>query len=355
MRIAITGASGSVSTALLRRLQQGLPSGDVDVVGIARRVPQVDPAGESPYAGVQWESLDIAGPDAVSRMTELFRGVDAVVHTAWLIQPMRDPAELSRVNLGGTRNVVRAVLQAGVPHLVHLSSLGAYAEHPADDSRVDESWPATGLPTVQYSREKATCEAHLDVVEAEHPELVVTRVRPALVMQGRSGSELARYFAGLLTPTRLLGRVPLPVLPLPKGVRFQVVHAEDLADAIARMLEHTPRGAFNVADEPVLGGRDLGRVLRAGRLVPVGHRLARLAVQASYHARVHPVQPGWFDMGMGVPLLDTSRVREELGWRPAHAAQDVLAEVFAGMRDHAGTDSPALRPRSLTPTARTGT
>ncbi len=244
MRVAVTGATGNVGTALLRRLA----STDTEVVGVCRRLPE--PTGA--WADVRWVQQDVAGPDAVQRLTDAFAGVDAVVHTAWLIQPARDPGEMARVNLTGSENVVRAALAAGVPHLVHLSSVGAYATHPVDDARVDESWPADGISPSQYSREKATVESHLDTVERDHPELLVTRVRPALVFQRDAGSEIARYFLGPFVPTRLLRRVPLPVLPLPERLRFQVVHADDLADALVRILERAPGGAFNVADEPVL-------------------------------------------------------------------------------------------------------
>ncbi|WP_337059936.1 NAD-dependent epimerase/dehydratase family protein [Kineococcus sp. G2] len=354
MRIVITGAAGNVGTALLRRLAQRNAEGaGHEVVGIGRRLP---PADRSPYDTATWTSLDIADPARRGELHDVVRGADAVVHAAWLIQPARDSAELARVNLGGSREVVRAVRETGVPHLVHMSSIGTYAHHPDDDSRVDENWPATGIPTLQYSRDKAAVEAHLDVVEPESPGLTVTRVRPGLVFQRDSASEIARYFAGALVPARALGRVPLPVLPLPHGVRFQVVHADDLADALVRIVEQRAGGAFNLADEPVLGGRDLGRALNARTLVPVPHGLARAAVAASHHARIHPVKPGWFDLGMSVPVMDTNRARTELGWQPAHAAADVLTELLAGMREHAGTASPPLRSRSAAePGSRVGT
>ncbi|WP_432488234.1 NAD-dependent epimerase/dehydratase family protein [Kineococcus sp. SYSU DK018] len=354
MRIVITGAAGSVGTALLRRLAQRNAEGaGHEVVGIGRRLP---PADRHPYDTATWTSLDIADPARYEDLRRVVRGADAVVHAAWLIQPARDPAELARVNLGGSRALVRAVREEGVGHLVHLSSIGAYAPHPADDRRVDERWPTTGVQSHQYSREKAALEAHLDVVEPQAPQLTVTRVRPALVFQHDSASEIARYFAGALVPARALGRVPLPVLPLPRGVRFQVIHADDLADGLVRIVEQRAGGAFNLADEPVLGGRDLGRALNARTLVPVPRGLARTAVAGTYHARIHPVKPGWFDLGMSVPVMDTNRARTELGWQPRHAAADVLEELLAGMREHAGTPSPTLRSRSAAkPGSRVGT
>ncbi|NIZ89466.1 NAD-dependent epimerase/dehydratase family protein [Kineococcus rubinsiae] len=339
MRIAITGASGNVGTALLRRLA----TTGHDVVGICRRTPQ--DAG-APYDGVQWVSADVAADHDVLR--EALRGCDAVVHLAWLIQPARRPEELTRVNVGGSKAVVAAALAAGVPHLVHVSSVGTYAQHPHDDSRVDESWSTAGIRGSQYSREKSAVEAHLDQVEREHPELTVARVRPALVFQRDAGSEIARYFVGALAPTRVLRRVPLPLLPLPRRLRLQLVHADDLADALVRVVEQRGRGAFNVADEPVLGGRDLGLALKAGRIVPVDRRVARAVVKATYLAHVHPVQEGWLDLALGVPLMDTDRVRTELGWRPERSSSQALRELVEGMSEHAGTGSGPLRQRRAT-------
>ena len=339
MRIVIIGASGNVGTALLRRLAR---EDGHEVVGVSRNPPE-DLSGT--YGTAQWHALDIGAEEDTEALRAVVRGADAVVHAAWLIQPSRDPAELGRVNLGGTRRLVAAVLAEGVPHLVHLSSVGAYAPHPTDDSVVDESWPTRGIGASRYSHEKAVLEAELDVVERDNPGLVVSRVRPALVFQHDAGSEIARYFVGALAPVRFVRSVHLPALPLPWGLRFQVVHADDLADAITRIVERTAPGAFNVADEPVLGGRDLARALGAARPVGISRHLARALVAATYRARVHPVHEGWLDLGLGVPRMSTGRARRELGWAPAHAAFDVLAELLDGMRSHAGTESPVLRSR----------
>ncbi|WP_369069803.1 NAD-dependent epimerase/dehydratase family protein [Kineococcus terrestris] len=337
MRIAVTGASGNVGTALLRRLS----GAGHELVGISRRPPD---ATAEPYDRVEWHHLDVAADPAPLRAA--LRGCDAVVHLAWLIQPSRDERELTRVNVGGSRAVVRAALDEGVPHLVHASSVGTYSDHPHDDSPVDESWPVHGgVRSLEYSRSKAAVEAHLDEVEREHDQLAVARVRPALVLQHDAASAIGRYFLGALVPTRLVRRVPLPVLPLPRRLRLQVVHADDVADAFARVVERGARGAFHVADEPVLGGRDIALALRARRLLALDHRLTRAAVAASYRARVHPVPPGWLDLGLSVPVMDTARARTELGWEPRHRSGDVLRELLEGLAQHGSNPSPVLRPR----------
>lgn len=148
MRIAVTGASGNIGTAVRRRLA----ADDHELIGLARRPPS--PSGGDP---VRWTSVDLTQDAAVSELTEAFRGADAVVHLAWGFQPSHDLAYLESLGVGGTRRVLEAVAAAGVPHLVHVSSVGAYSPK-RDDEPVDESWPTEGIPTSRYSVHKAAAE-----------------------------------------------------------------------------------------------------------------------------------------------------------------------------------------------------
>src|SRR5690348_15825533 len=147
LRVAVTGASGNVGTALLRRLAAAEP-GPAEVRGLSRRPPPDVP----PYRGVRWFHADLGDPASEAVLPEFLAGVDAVVHLAWALQPGRHPEQLRRVNVDGTRRVVRAAVAAGVPHVVHMSSLGAYAAGAAE-RQVAEDWPVTGIPSSQYSRD----------------------------------------------------------------------------------------------------------------------------------------------------------------------------------------------------------
>jgi hypothetical protein len=60
--------------------------------------------------------------------------------------------------------------------------------------------------------------------------------------------------------------------------------------------------------------------------------------------RLTPTPEGWVDMALAVPIMDTSRIRSELGWTPRHSAADALLELLAGIRDRAGGDTPTLDP-----------
>ena len=333
MRIVVTGATGNVGTSVVAAL--AADERVTEIVGVARRRPQL----VSPRT--TWVDADIV----TAPLEELFAGADAVIHLAWLIQPSRDEAQLEAVNVTGTRRVFEAAA-ASARALVHASSIGAYSAAPADDRPVDESWPTEGIPSSFYSRHKAAAERALDELEAAHPQLRVVRLRPALIFKREAASGIRRLFAGPLLPSPLVRPGLLPVLPLPRGLRVQSVHADDVAEAYRlAAIDERARGAYNVAADPVLDAATLGRAFGA-RPLWIPPPVLRSAAGLSWRLRLQPTPPGWLDMGMSVPVMDSGRIRRELGWAPRHSATDALLELVAGIRERAGAPTPPLDPRA---------
>lgn len=339
LRVLVTGASGNIGTALLRVLAAQPEVAEVRAV--CRRPPREDC---EPYGSATWHPVDISEPGATGALTELMAGMDAVVHLAWQIQPSHDEQAMRRTNVGGTRRVAQAAAAAGVAQLVHASSVGAYAPGPKDRP-VDETWPVTGVRTSAYSRHKADAESLLDGIAADHPQLAVARIRPGLVLQRAAGAEMGRYMLGTLLPQSWIGRLPLPVVPLPAGIGGQVVHADDVADALWRILRERARGPFNLAAEPPLEAGDVARALRAVAPLPVPWLVARGMAAATWRAHLQPTSEGWLDLARRVPLMSTTRAAAELGWVARVAATDVLAEGVRAIGDGAGAPSPPLLPR----------
>lgn len=337
MRLAITGATGNVGTALLRRVRT---EPDIDVVGLARR-PPLPGAGE-PYEGVEWHAVDLGDRAAQDSLTRWLAGVDAVVHLAWQIQPSHRRARLRRTNVAGTRNLIDAMRAAEVTRLVYASSVGAYAPGPKDRF-VDESWPATGVSGSGYSVDKAAVEALLDDAERDDPRLRVTRMRKALVFQHDAGAEIVRYFLGPLLPVSLLRRGRLPLVPAHPRLRAQVVHADDVAEAYLRAVRGDATGAFNIAAGPALDGELLAGEL-GGRPVPVPLAPLRVLAAVAWRARLQPAEPGWLDLAAAAPLMDCSRAAAELGWQPRVDARRTVRDLLAGMAGGAGTGSAPMRP-----------
>ncbi|MBB1253273.1 NAD-dependent epimerase/dehydratase family protein [Streptomyces sp. OF3] len=335
LRVVVTGASGNVGTSVVNALLAG--SRPASVVGVARRLP--DP----PPAGTDWVSVDIGRQDATRELTGVLEGADAVVHLAWLLQPSHDPAVTWRTNVLGTDRVLRAAAAAEVPAVVYASSVAAYSPRPVGRDRfwVDESWPTHGWPTAAYSREKAYVERLLDVFERDHPGVRVVRMRPCFIFKRGSAMAQRRLFAGPLLPNRLVRPSLVPVVPDVPGLRFQAVHSDDVGRAYASAVTGEARGAFNLAADTLLDGRELGRLLGA-RPVPVPRLPVRQALAAAWRLRLVPASPTLFDALMRLPLLETGRARRELGWEPALSGPQAVAELLRGMREGAGMDTPPL-------------
>ena len=70
----------------------------------------------------------------------------------------------------------------------------------------------------------------------------------------------------------------------------------------------------------------------------------RRGAHVSWKLHLQPSPAGWVDMALNVPVMNTSRIRSELGWSPRHGADDALLELLAGMRDGSGADTPPLLP-----------
>jgi UDP-glucose 4-epimerase len=329
MRVVVIGATGNIGTATMRALVAD--PAVTSVIGVARRLPDLRAEDK-----VSWVAADVETDDL-----SVVAGADAVVHLAWKIQPQRDPAEMAGTNILGTRRVIDAVTRFGVPALVAASSVGAYSRGPKD-RRVDETWPTHGVPSSVYSRHKAATEQLFDDAERDFPTLRLARLRTSLVVQRSAASEIHRIFLGGLAPWHLPRAMRW--IPKPRRLLLQVTHADDVADAYRRAVLSDISGPLNVAAEPVLTPDLIARAV-GGRTFRLPAAPLRAAVDVSYRLRLQRSEPGWLDMALDVPLMDTTRVRTELGWTELHSSADALLELLDGIGAGAGDATEPLQPR----------
>lgn len=340
-RIVITGATGNIGTRLVSALIADPAVGSV--LGLSRRQPD-----RSVWSSdkVDFASIDLANSEE-ERIDEVLADADVVIHLAWILHPTHDAALTWATNVGGTQRLLAAITRVRVPALVHSSSLGAYSPGPKDATGVDESWPTDGWPTAAYTREKAYLERVLDTFEQTNPDTRVVRVRPAFALSRESATEQHRLFAGRLVPRGLLRSGMIPVVPDLPGMRVQVVHTVDLADVFRLAATGSAHGAFNVAADPVLDANALAELLHA-RTVRIPAKVVRAALAAGWRLHAVPSTPELFDALLRMPIMDTSRVRDELGWSPRHNSVETVAEFLEGVREHADAPTPPLAARSGT-------
>ncbi len=331
MKAVVIGGTGNCGSALVRELS----AAGHEVVGVARRAPRTPNSAES---SVSWRSLDVARDEIGPALD----GADVVYHLAWMFQPTHQPEVTWRTNVVGTQRVLEAAADRKVPVVVVASSVAAYSPG-TGDAPVDESWPTDGPSSAAYAREKAYVERVLDAFELAHPDIRTVRIRPGFVFQRSAASEQRRIFLGELVRPVMLDRRLFPVLPVPRGLRFQAVHGDDLARAYVAAGERDVRGAFNIAADDVLGKSELARLMDA-RAVEVPVRLVRTGLAAAWRLHAVPAPASLLDALMRIPVMSSDRARSELGWQPRHSGQEAVAHMLSGARQGAGSGMPPLHP-----------
>jgi NADH dehydrogenase len=208
MRIALAGATGYVGRHVVERLLRR----DHELVVLARTPER---AGWLTDRGVELVHGDLEDQTALRRLVE---GAGAVINLVGIIVEMGRQT-FERVHAGGTRALVAAAREAGVPRFVQMSALGA---------RPDAA--ATG-----YHRTKAAGEEAVRTSGLSHAIM-----RPSLI--AAPGNEVLKRLVGMLRFS--------PVMPvIGDGLyKLQPVWADDLAEAIALAVERSDlQGTFDLA------------------------------------------------------------------------------------------------------------
>jgi nucleoside-diphosphate-sugar epimerase len=319
LTVAVTGPTGEIGRTFIRALER---SREVDrIVGMARR--PFDPAAHG-WRRTEYRRGDVLDRASVENLTD---GADVVVHLAFVILTAGD--ETRHVNVEGSRNVFEAAVAAGAQRLVHASSVAAYGFPDDFDGLLTEDMPALGHARHPYSAHKAEVEAILaDALSGGETEAWV--FRPCIV----AGPDAPALVASARWPDRLPGPLgtlagALGVLPDP-GVPFQLVHHDDVATALrAGVLGRGEPGAYNLAAKGEVTMSDVARAI-GYRSVP----MPRLAVEAAAEIVAHlpflPDEAAWVEALRRPVLMDTTKARRLLRWRPRHDAHETLRATVSG-------------------------
>jgi UDP-glucose 4-epimerase len=324
LTVAVTGPTGAIGRSVVRALEQ---DERVDrILGMARR--PFDAAAQG-WRKTEYRRGDVLDRDAVRDLVE---GADVVVHIAFAIVGGREQSR--RINIEGSRNVFEATVSADRPgRLVYTSSIAAYGYHADDPSPLTEDVPPRGSPEHYYSAQKAACEALLAEVTAGS-SLDVYVLRPCIVAGPDSTLLVGELRWSALTqhvpaPARqLLGMVPglRPVLPDP-GVPIQLVHQDDVASAAsAAAMGDGPPGAYNLAAPGEITLTDLARAVGA-YTVPVPHALVSVASRVFTLLPWLPPEAEWVHAARQPMVMDTTRARHLLGWKPRYTAAEAAATL----------------------------
>jgi nucleoside-diphosphate-sugar epimerase len=305
-RIVITGASGFIGSHLV----PALAGADFEIVCI------LEPGAENPFVGAQTFSADICTARGLS---EALTGAKAVVHLAArnhvLRETVKDPLlEYRRVNVEGTRNVIRAARKQGVGLFVHLSSIKAMGEGTGDI--LDETAPC--LPSTPYGISKLESEEVIQA-EADRTGMAVLIFRLPMVHGPGNKGNLPRMI-------RWADRgLPFPLVQ-PDNLR-SMVYVGNVVAAVKAVLESlssgkTTQGTYIVKDEADYSTRmiyssicrELGK---APRFLPLPAALGWIAGAISEDFR--KVTSSF--------RVSSAKIREEIGFVPPVSVEEGIART----------------------------
>ncbi|HSH26516.1 MAG TPA: SDR family oxidoreductase [Wenzhouxiangella sp.] len=307
-RILITGAAGYIGHKLGNRLAH-----DFEVFGTDIR--------EREGLSFPLQVLDIRSRDLAELMRS--RGITHVVHLASVLKASGDIKRDFDIDVGGTRNVVQACLEAGVKHLTVSSSGAAYGYHADNPDWIDENDPLRGNESFAYADHKRRIEEMLARYRKLKPELKQLILRPGTVL----GAETRNQITALFTARRIL------VL---KGydTPFVFIWDEDVLAILEKGIREDAEGIYNLAGDGALTMREIARRLGKPTLVlPVG--LVKLGLRvASWLGK--PTGPEQVDFLRYRPVLSNRRLKKEFGYTPKKTSAetfDYFASCLEGNQD----------------------
>jgi len=307
-RVMVTGGSGFVGSAVVKRLME--QSDRYDVVAVGRSGTFTETDGFRFVSGLELNKAD--------GWVAALQGVDVVVHCAARAHVMNDRsvdplAEFRHVNVDGALGLARQAFEAGVRRFLFVSSVKVHGEHTnnrAPFREVDELSPQDAYA---ISKLEAECKLR-DYCSEVGMELVV--IRPPLVY----GPGVKGNFQSLL---RLCN---LPV-PLPFGSmknKRSLVYVGNLADFIVQCVASpkTRDEEFLVSDDEALSLSELlAEIRRAEKRSPLSVSVPVLffRVVGTLLGKTEAV-----DRLTGALVIDSSKARTVLNWSPPYSVREGL-------------------------------
>ena len=325
MRYVITGGSGYIGSRLVDRLSR---REDTELIVICDVAP---PRIYKPKT--QFEHVDVRDRQRMHAVIERAQP-DALVHLAFIFNPIHDERVMYDIDVNGTHNVLESAAEAGTQHVLVVTSVAAYGAHPDNPVPLTEEDPVRGVAGFSYARDKTESDRICQLWAAQHPDRIMTIVRPCTVF----GPNVDNYLLRLWTKQP----VAFDVGGLDNQIQF--VHEDDVVEAISGLLLGRHEGAFNLAGDGVMTLRECAEVVGAPiRKLPLW--AYRSLAKAMWGVRAFEAPPGSIDFMLHPWIISNEKLKRTLGWTPRHTSRETF-EIT--MRAH-GKLPPAEPPTGEAP------
>lgn len=310
MKILVTGGSGFLGSAVVRRL-----AANHDVVVADLRQPEDLPS------GAVWEHFDVTDAALVNAVIEKATP-EVVVHLASIVTPgKKSNRDLEyAVDVDGTRHVLDACLTHGVRRIVVSSSGAAYGYHADNPPWITESDPVRGNEEFAYSHHKRLVEEMLADLRRTHPGFEQVVLRIGTILGATVDNQLTAIFGW-----------PFVLKVGGSDSPFVFVWDEDVAAIIERGATGPAAavvGATNVAGNGALSMDEIAALLdKPAVSVPTLALQGVLAVLKPLGLSAYgPEQTRFLQFR---PVLDNERLRTTFGYVPSKTSREAFEAWIA--------------------------
>lgn len=303
--IFVTGIAGYLGRVLLPYLEQ-----DPNI----SRVIGVDskPLNIRNSEKTEFHQLDIRHPS----IGPLLADADILVHLAFILMRLPGSRDVDDINVQATQSLCRAAVESGIKKIIITSSVVAYGLHADNPDVLTEESPLRPNQGLYYSRAKAANERYLDELARQHPDIILTRLRPCTVVGPNADLE---NMASLKSKTAVTVRGFDPPI--------QLLHEDDMASALYHVIKHDSPGIFNVtSDEP----RTIQALLksRGGKTVSLPYMVAKTLMGIAWTVGLSNFAPEWIDLSR-FTLIASNEKLKSTGWSPEYTTQAAYLDLLS--------------------------
>ena len=324
--VLVTGVSRLVGGLTARALSE---HDDVDRVIGVDSVPPPHSIGSARFV-----RADIRNPiiGKVIRQEQ----VDTVVHLGVITTPRQAGGRTAQkeINVIGTMQLLAACQKAESLNRLVVKSTGAvYGASPRDPAMFTEDMTPRRAPTAGFPRDSVEVENYVRGFARRRPDVDITLLRMANIAGPGLRTPLSDYFR-------------MRAMPVPMGYdgRIQVLHLDDAVRSLVTSATSEATGIINIAGDGIVTVRQAARL--AGRpTVPFVPVLAGAVTSGARAARLGAFDSSQWQWLCYGRALDTTRMRELLGFTPDHTTRDTIREVFGA--DPVWPPSPGVAISSL--------
>jgi len=308
MKVAITGISSFLASNLVTLLEKD--DTITEILGMDIIEPQFT------SGKIRFKRIDIRDPIIKEELT----GFDVLIHLAFIVflNVPKSLKEIYSINVEGSRNVFYSALKAGIKHVLYSSSIAAYGAFSDNPIPITEEWSIRVMKKKFYYNEtKVMVEKLLDEMEANTPDLIITRFRPPIII-GPPLQNKNLMFA--LNAKRVRASSPEDIL--------QFIHVDDVAMAFYLALKKGIHGTFNITADGITKGeyaKALGKPLKKSRDIFRKLGLVILLITYRFHIQ-RKIHPGWLRIAKYPIIVDASKAKRILDWNPKFTTIEAILD-----------------------------